>query len=118
VTVAYAASDGSRLWTGRQAGAGGESVTVVVSPGGRTVYLTGAGSRLRSGRDYVTVAFRARSGSTAWVRYYDGGVDKQDEADAAVAGPNGRLYVTGDSADADGRDFATIAYAPASLSSS
>jgi DNA-binding beta-propeller fold protein YncE len=111
--VAYNANDGTRVWTSRQAGAGGESVTVVVSPGGRRVYLTGAGSRPRSGKDYVSVAFRAEGGSREWVRYYDGGVGKQDEANVAVAAPRGRLYVSGDSADADGRDYATIAYAPA-----
>ena len=110
--VAYGASDGARLWTGRQAGAGGESVTVVAGSGGRTVYVTGAGSRPRSGKDFVTVAFRAMSGSRAWVRYYDGGAGNLDEANTAVAAAKGRLYVTGDSADSDGRDYATVAYAP------
>lgn len=111
VIVAYGASDGARLWTGRQAAVGGESVTVVAGSGGRTVYLAGAGSRPRSGKDFLTVAFRAGSGATEWVRYYDGGVGNLDEANTAVAAAKGRLYVTGDSADADGRDYATIAYA-------
>ena len=112
VTVAYTATDGTRLWTRRQDSAGGESVTVVASPGGRTVYLMAAGSRSRSGQDLVVVAYRATSGSTGWIRYYDGGVGRRDEANTGVAAAGGRLYVTGDSADADGRDYATIAFAP------
>jgi hypothetical protein len=104
-TVAYNAATGATRWVRRYSAPGNSSAggsSVAAGPGGRAVYVTGFSS---SGPSYVTIAYRAATGATQWIRRYpgQGGV-------AVAAGPAGRaVFVTGTS----GAGYGTIAYAAA-----
>jgi DNA-binding beta-propeller fold protein YncE len=115
-TVAYSAATGARLWASRYKGPGGSTAaSVVVSPDGRTVFVTGTSEGATTGDDYATVAYNAATGAQLWVKRYNGpgnGLDRA--ASVAVAPTGGTVFVTGSSAGAtSGGDFATVAYSAA-----
>jgi len=114
-TVAYRAATGARLWVRRYNGPGNrddEAASVAVSPGGRTVFVTGDSVGVRSREDYATVAYRAATGARVWVRRYNGPGNGDDSAAAVVLSPDGRtLFVTGASKGVHSLDdWATVAY--------
>ncbi len=127
-TVAYRAATGARLWVSRYNGPANSAdaaSSLAVSPGGRTVVVTGTSNVVgidlfdaRPARavfplpDYATVAYRAATGKTLWVRRYRGPGDGMDFAYAVAFGPGGaRVFVTGFSLVAKtAADFLTIAY--------
>jgi hypothetical protein len=84
---------------------------VTISPGGRSVYVTGQSRGTRS-FDYATVAYNAATGKQRWVKRYNDPRNGRDVALAVAASPQGRsVYVTGFSSGiSSGPDYATIAY--------
>ena len=118
-TIAYNAATGARRWVGRYNGhANGDDLAsaVAVSPGGGTVYVTGASSGTTSGTislDYATVAYNAGTGARLWARRYSGPGNGADQATSLAVSPaRSTVFVTGSSfgSTSVGSDFATIAY--------
>jgi WD40 repeat protein len=114
-TVAYDASTGALLWTGRYDGADDYdfATAVAVSPDGSRVYVTGASARATNHYDYATVAYDASTGMVLWARRYNGPGDTNDfdAARSVAVSPDGsKVFVTGESRGAASDDYATIAY--------
>ena len=113
-TVAYRAATGARLWVRRYNGPGNrddEAASVAVSPGGRTVFVTGDSVGVRSREDYATVAYRAATGARVWARHYQNGSADEAGAVSVAVSPAGLVFVTGTSQRRGGdNDYATIAY--------
>jgi outer membrane protein assembly factor BamB len=112
-TVAYSAT-GRQLWVRRYDGATSGSLganSIAVSPGGKTVFVTGASLAANHVYDYATVAYRAATGHQLWAKRYraPGSIDNQ--ADSVAVSPGGKaVFVTGTA----GYDYATVAYNAAS----
>jgi hypothetical protein len=115
VTIAYNAATGAQRWLSRyngRANQNDQARSVAVSPGGRTVYVTGRSYGRTSFYDYATVAYNAATGARRWVSRYNGRANMNEFANAVTAGPGGRtVYVTGGSRASAARTFfATVAY--------
>jgi DNA-binding beta-propeller fold protein YncE len=113
-TTAYNAATGARLWVRRYNGPGNgqdNARSMVVSPAGDTVYVTGSSDGGASGVDYATVAYSA-AGARLWAKRYNGPGNGTDVANSVAVSPAGTtVYVTGSSdGGASGMDYATIAY--------
>ena len=110
-TVAYAAATGARLWAHRYNGPGNsydEAASVVASPDGSTVFVTGT-STGTSSYHYATVAYNAATGAQLWVRRYAAEADMN--ASVAVSPDGSMVFVTGTNvARTTGADYATVAY--------
>jgi outer membrane protein assembly factor BamB len=114
-TVAYHAT-GAQAWVAHYTGPAKDSTatSVVVSPDGSTVYVTGtSGARPANGVAYtriVTIAYSAATGSPLWRANY--GVRKQNTSAVALAvSPDGTtVFVTGTSQRRHGSYLATVAY--------
>ena len=114
-TIAYSAATNARLWAKRYNGPGNgqdNAQSMVVSPAGDTVYVTGSSDGGASGEDYATVAYSAASGARLWARRYNGPGNRTDAANSVAVSPSGdTVYVTGSSGGgASGVDYATVAY--------
>ena len=114
-TIAYDAATGASMWTQRYNGPGNstdDASSLVVSPDGATVFVTGASWANSSGLDYATIAYDAVNGSPLWVRRYTGPGDGSDFGQAMAVRPDGAtLFVTGfSSGGVTVDDYATIAY--------
>jgi hypothetical protein len=114
-TIAYRLSDGAQLWLNRYNGSGNgddTGLSLVVSPAGGSVFVTGKSKGTTSADDYVTIAYNAATGSRRWVTRFNGPANGSDQADALAINPVGTtLYVTGHSAGrTSGADCVTIAY--------
>lgn len=114
-TIAYKASTGAGVWLKRYNdpdNMGDAATAIAVSPGGRTVYVTGYRTGKISGQDYLTVAYNAATGAVRWRRRYNGPGNGLDIAYSVSVSPNGsRVYVTGDSAaSATQGGYTTLAY--------
>jgi DNA-binding beta-propeller fold protein YncE len=78
-----------------------DAQSMVVSPSGDTVFVTGWSDGVDTGYDYATVAYNATTGAQLWVsRYngpaYGGGVDASDSAFSVAVSPGGNtVFVTG-----------------------
>ena len=106
-TLAYDASTGAQLWASLHAGqatqgtAAADARSIVISPNGKVVYVTGfsghagAGGRIALGvYDYVTIAYDAATGKALWSARYDNGGN--DQGRAIAISPSGNVvYVTG-----------------------
>lgn len=130
-TVAYNAATGAQLWVKRyDDGRGGHgqseavkryhgtasgddrAYSVVVSPSGKSVFVTGSSEGAAGTYDYATVAYNAATGSQLWVKRYSG-PGKVGEAYSVAVSPSGKtVYVTGSSwkCVCGGLEYATIAY--------
>jgi DNA-binding beta-propeller fold protein YncE len=113
LTVAYDAASGAERWKRRYSGpanGGDRANSVVVSPDGSAVFVTGQSSGLMSGSDYATIAYGTGRGIQLWVSRYSG--DGGDTAEDIGVSPDGsKVFVTGTSQAADGNsDYATLAY--------
>jgi WD40 repeat protein len=120
-TVAYRAATGAKLWVRRYNGPGnGPDIarSLVVSPAGRTVFVTGASvGGPSSGSDYATVAYNAATGARRWVSRFSRPFT--DAARSIAVSPTGHaVFVTGYTTRAlpgtSATDFATVAYNAAS----
>ncbi len=114
-TVAYNAVTGAQQWVKRYNGPGNgddQGHAVVVSPSGKTVFVTGHAKGATSGADDTTIAYNAATGAQLWVKRYNGPGNREDAAVAAALNPAGTiLFVTGPSTGkGSGFDYATIAY--------
>jgi WD40 repeat protein len=103
-----AAVPGARLWVQRYNGPGNgfdAAASVAVSPGGRTVFVTGTSTGA-----YATVAYNAATGARLWASRYKG--PGSGTATSVVVSPDGgKVFVTGTSeGTTSGDDYATIAY--------
>jgi outer membrane protein assembly factor BamB len=117
-TVAYNAATGATLWVRRYGSSAdnGEAHSVVVSPDGSKVFVTGGIGPLSAGTSSLaTVAYDASTGSTLWAQRYTGPGTAGTYATSAAVSPDGSaLFVTGTTAYTDGTSqFATLAYATA-----
>ncbi len=108
------AAPGGREWLAQYSGPGASDdsgYSVVASPDGTRVYVTGPSHGNGSGFDYATIAYRASTGVQVWVARYDDPSRHGDYANAIAVSPNGsRVFVTGGSYGATSLDYATIAY--------
>jgi len=109
-TVAYNASTGAQLWAKRYNGPGNkddEAQSVVVSPNGSTVFVTGFSWDGPLGYDDTTIAYNASTGAQRWVKIYNSRGDNGDFAYAMAVSPSGAaVFVTGIS----GQYATTVAY--------
>jgi sugar lactone lactonase YvrE len=98
-TIAYRAATGARLWVRRYTTPGDRwdsAGTVAAGPGGRTVFVTGLSTAKASGNDYLTIAYRAGTGATLWVRRWTSPGNVSDGAGPlAVSRDGSRVFVTG-----------------------
>jgi hypothetical protein len=114
-TIAYRTATGAQLWLRRYSVSGNlEAIahSVVVSPSGGTVYVTGDSLGGKTSDDYATLAYRAATGAQLWVQRYNGPANRADAAVAAAVSPTmNSLFVTGLSqGQASNADYLTIAY--------
>src|SRR6266568_2055764 len=107
---------GAKLWVQRYNGPGNGSdaaSSVAVSPGGGTVFVTGASTGATSFSDYLTVAYHAADGTRLWAARFNGPANDFDGAAAvSVARDGTKVFVTGTSfwnGDA-ASGMATVAY--------
>ena len=112
---AGAVNGGIRLWVSHYNGPGhGWDVanSVVPSPDGSKVFVTGYSPGTGPGTDYATVAYDASTGAELWVARYNGPGNRIDSAESAVPSPDGsKVFVTGYSEETGGvGDYATVAY--------
>src|SRR6266568_2980765 len=101
---------GAKLWVQRYNGPGNGSdaaSSVAVSPGGGTVFVTGASTGATSFSDYLTVAYNAATGARLWTARYNGPGNGGDGAASVAVSPDGAtVFVTGESHG----DYGTLAY--------
>jgi hypothetical protein len=71
------------------------------------VYVTGKSRNSNSTDDYCTIKYNS-AGTQQWVKYYNNGY--HDIANKLIVGDDNNIYVTGESSNANNKDFATIAY--------
>ena len=116
VTIAYDASDGSRLWVSEYhgPGTGDEAYAVAISPSGSRLFVTGGSIGVGTHVDFGTVAYNSDDGSELWVARYNGPGNYQDTGRALGVNADGsRVFVTGESASGateNSFDYATVAY--------
>ena len=112
-TIAYDAATGRERWRTRFDGLThneDQANAMAVSPDGSKVYVTGFTERSKRLRNFVTLAYSAKTGTRRWVRRYQGPGDSNNNAKAIVMSPDGsRIYVAG-YRSGDNRDVETIAY--------
>jgi WD40 repeat protein len=114
-TVAYDAITGERRWKARYNGPASrddQANAMSASPDGSTVYVAGFTEASNRARDFVTLAYRASTGSLRWVRRYDGPRDSNDNVKAMTVSGS-RVFVAGYRTGHYGRDAETIAYSQA-----
>jgi outer membrane protein assembly factor BamB len=92
VLIAYRAANGARLWAVRSAVA---PQAIAVSPDSSRVFV--AADSWDGNNDIITVAFDAATGRIVWSKRYSGTGDGIDSPTAIAVGPDGRIYVAGDS---------------------
>jgi sugar lactone lactonase YvrE len=111
------AAPGSELWAKRYNGPGDyndSASSLVVSPDGTKVFVTGFATTSDGGQDYATLAYEASTGARLWASLYDG--RKVDSANALAVSPDGsQVFVTGTSGPGttSGPAYGTVAYAAA-----
>src|SRR5262245_46705865 len=114
-TIAYDAATGTRLWVRRyndpRNGRDSPS-SMLLSPDGRTVFVTGSSNSDNHREDYATIAYNAATGAELWMRRYDGPASSFDKPSALAVSPDGHTVVVTGSSFGRGTldDFATIAY--------
>jgi len=109
-TVKYSGT-GVTLWTNRYPG----YAAALSVDGSGNVFVTGDSYNTNNDYDYVMVKYTG-DGVPLWTNSYNGPAKGNDWARAVAIGPDGAIYVTGES-DGDyssgtGYDFATIKYVP------
>ena len=98
-TVAYSAATGAQKWVKLYNGSGtlNYANAVAVSPGGKTVFVTGESDSKAFLAQYATVAYNAATGAQLWVKRYSG-PGSSDIAHSVAVSPNGNtVFVTGTS---------------------
>ena len=114
-TLAYDAASGTVRWTARFPGGFAFPSDIAVSPSGELVHVTGRGQQHASNSTYATVTYDAASGMEVWRASFDGTDHVPSDAQSMALGPDGTVYVTGQSGSFDyggHPEIATVAYAP------
>jgi PQQ-like domain len=106
---------GTQLWDARYDGPTQKEdrpSSVVTSPDGSKVFVTGFSDRTGSFEDVATLAYDPSTGTQLWLTRYDGPNHGDDGANDAVVSPDGsKLYLTGWSSASNGlTDYLTQAY--------
>jgi hypothetical protein len=114
-TIGYDAATGAQLWVKRYNGQGkffDDVSSLIVSPDGSKVYVTGGSTGSSSLFDYATVAYDASTGAQLWAKRYEGPAKGFDYAWSVQASPDGtKVFVTGTSEGVTSLDdYFTIAY--------
>lgn len=114
-TVAYNAGPGTQAWQSRYDGPGNgadQASSMVVSPDGRRVFVTGQSHGSGTSLDYATVAYDAATGVQLWQSFHNGPGDGADlPTDIAISSDGRRLYVTGQAVGLGSSfDYATVVY--------
>jgi WD40 repeat protein len=115
-TLSYDAASGARLWVRRFNGAGtggGEASSVVTSPDGSKVFVTGHSTVHSGATVFATVAYSAATGARLWVGRYNGpGAGGSFPSSLAASSDGSKVFVTGyNKGDSGGDyDYATVAY--------
>jgi putative pyrroloquinoline-quinone binding quinoprotein len=114
VTIAYAASTGTRSWTARFEAANQDDIatTLAVSPDGSSVFVSGYSQTPSTSYDYATVSYDTGNGEQRWIKRYNDPIDSADQARSVGVSPDGStVFVTGYSSTATTQlDYTTIAY--------
>ncbi len=119
LTVAYNAATGATRWFTRYNGRANRNDyanTVVVAPGGKTVYVTGGSTGRSSGTDFATVAYNAATGAQRWAARYNGPGNALDAGGSLAITPNGRTVIVAgpslgpNSGPGSLTGYATVAY--------
>jgi hypothetical protein len=112
-TVAYDTSAGAKEWARRYDGTGHDrDAGFDMSVSGSDVYISGITTGTSTGRDYGMWAYDAASGMLGWAKRYSGESNINDDVanDVGVSPDGSVMYVTGQSAAADGfLDYTTVA---------
>jgi hypothetical protein len=109
------AAGGRQLWVRQYSGPHGAwdgASSVALTPGGRTIFVTGW-TALGAKQGYVTVSYCAATGALRWVSRYTGPGTGNDSAHSVAVSPSGgTVFVTGASYGGlpANSDYATIAY--------
>jgi outer membrane protein assembly factor BamB len=112
-TVAYDASTGHTLWV-RRDDTGYLAASIVVSPDGSKVFVTGVAAS-DTGGDYATIAYDALTGATLWAKFYNGPGNRGDQALSIAVSPDGSKVIATGYVSAFGNaggydDYGTVAY--------
>lgn len=116
-TVAYNAATGQQVWIKSYASFGAQPTSVVASPTGKQVFVTGWSTTTYFGaQQYTTIAYNPATGKQLWVRNYSVSSGRASTAAAVAVSPSGStVYVTGQGIPAGTgyADYATLAYSAA-----
>jgi outer membrane protein assembly factor BamB len=107
-TIAYRASDGTRLWVARSEGIDAEAYSMTVTPDGSAIVVAGTMYDITEGGtyNYLTVAYDQSTGAPLWQTTYDATRNDEYATHVAVAPDSSRVFVTGVSGPA----YGTVAY--------
>ena len=105
--------NGDTAWVRRYNGpvSSSEEATSLAIDTSGNVYVTGYSYGSGTDFDYATIKYKP-NGDTAWVRRYNGPGSSLDDATSIAVDGAGNVYVTGESANGIGFDYATIKYKP------
>jgi outer membrane protein assembly factor BamB len=109
-TFAYDAATGTPVWARTYNGNAYGRQAIAVTPDGATVIVIGASRGDATLDDILTIAYRASTGATLWMRRYNGPADQSDNGNAVVVSPDGsKVFVAGEAGNGWG-DFLALAY--------
>jgi WD40 repeat protein len=110
-TIAADAATGRKLWVAVYDGPGHNTdqvSSIVVSPDGKEVFVTGTAFSWSSGLDFVSIAYDATTGQELWLGRFNRGFDIPKSA--AMSPDGGALFITGYSQTLGGSyDYTTVA---------
>jgi len=111
-TIAYDATTGAQVWLERYDGPSGgtdEAWSVLVSPNGHTVYVTGE-SDGPNGSAATTIAYDSKTGTQRWISRQQFRRHDTTSVALALSSDGSRLYATGWEGGPSREDFYTVAY--------
>jgi DNA-binding beta-propeller fold protein YncE len=110
--TALSTKAGLHLWTrtfGAEIDGHDDPTGIVLGPSEKRLYVTGRTTTKRGDLDFGTVALKP-SGSRTWVSHYNGPGHALDAAMAITTGPDGNVFVTGESEGVTSScDYASVA---------
>jgi outer membrane protein assembly factor BamB len=114
MAAAFDGATGARRWLTRYDGPAADDdagTAITATRDGSRVWVAGYSTDRAGQFDFATVALGGADGSIRWVRRFDGGAGKRDEATSiALAGDGASVVVTGWSRGLSGNLVATISY--------
>jgi outer membrane protein assembly factor BamB len=114
-TLALDAATGARKWIALYNGPQNDvdyARSLVVSPDGATVFVTGNTNGIDESADYATIAYDAATGHQRWISRYDGHAASDIPSGLGVSPDGSKVFVTGTSDRSDtpfDSDYATVA---------